>query len=214
MELLHDHILKHDRTATVEVIKAWPKEPGTTIEHRISQRIKTRPWFSSRKVHLLFDNAQDTYWDELLWENFFKDTVQHGSGPLAILFCSYGSPSIRPVEYDIGTPPIIPPTARISLSPFYDHSGFPPIGLLFSQEEFEEAVDRFRGPDSSRIRVDQGLRQKLFEVTMGHAGAVGDLLKKLAQMVSHLLSILNVSQSSNIRNAKNCETEELSSSMT
>ena len=53
-----------------------------------------------------------------------------------------------------------------------------------SREEFEEAVNRFKGPDHSRIRMDQELRQMLFEWTMGHAGAVGDLLYKLPRVVS------------------------------
>jgi hypothetical protein len=193
MELLHDHILKHDRAATVEVIKGWRKEEGTTIRDRMHQRIKTYPSASSNKLYFLFDNAQDTYWDGHLWEYFFKDTVQHGSGPLAVLFCSYGSPSNRPVEYEEGVPPILPPSSRISLTPYYDGSGFPPIGLLFSREEFEEAVDRFRGADNKCICVDQTLRQMLFEWTMGHAGAVGDLLTKLSQTVSpQVYPLLNI----------------------
>jgi len=209
MELLHDRILHHDRAATVEVIKGWAKEDGTTIQDRIHKRIKSYS-AGSGKLFLLFDNAQTTYWDAPLWENFFKDVVQHGSGPLAILFCSYGSPSDRPVEYDEGTPLILPPGSRISLTPHDgpDHSGFPPIGLLFSREEFEEAVDRFRGADGTRIHVEQELRQILFDWTMGHAGAVGDLLVELSRMVSPLVSsILNVPQLSNARNAKNYETE-------
>ena len=214
MELLHDHILNHDRAATVEVIKGWPREDGTTIQDRIHKRIKSYS-ASSGKLYLLFDNAQDTYWDVHLWENFFKDVVQHGSGPLAILFCSYGSPGTKPVEYDEGNPPILPLSSRISLTPSHDDtndSGFPPIGLLFSREEFKEAVDCFRGADVTRIRVEQELRQILFEWTMGHAGAVGDLLTVLSNTVSSLVSsILNVPQLSNSRNAKNYETEGPSS---
>ena len=187
MELFHTHILSQEPEAIVEVVKGWLKEPGTKIEDRIHQRIKTYPPTGPHNHYLLFDNAQDTYWDGFLWENFFKDIVQHGSGPCAILFCSYGSPSVRPVEHNNGTPLVLHDSARISLSPDCidtSDSEFPPIGLLFSRAEFEEAMDRFKGPDRSCIRMDQELRQMLFEWTMGHAGAVGDLLYKLSRVVS------------------------------
>ena len=127
---------------------------------------KHTPPTGSHNHYLLFDNAQDTYWDGFLWENFFKDTVQRGSGTCAILFCSYGSPSTRPVEHDDGIPLVLHDSARISLTPHRidtSDSEFLPIGLLFSREEFEEAVNRFKGPDHSRIRMDQELRQMLFE---------------------------------------------------
>ena len=187
MELLHAHILSQEPSAIVEVIKGWGKQPGTEIEDRIHQRIKTYPFTGPHNHYLLFDNAQDTYWDAFLWENLFKDTVQRGSGPRAILFCSYGSPSTRPVEYDTGNPLHLDDSARISLTPHrVDTSDpeFPPIGLLFSRAEFDEAVDRFKGPDHSCIRMDEELRQTLFEWTMGHAGAVGDFLWKLSRVVS------------------------------
>jgi hypothetical protein len=156
MELLHAHILSQEPGAIIEVIKGWRKQPETEIKDRIRQRIKTYPLTGPHRHYLLFDNAQDTYWDGFLWENFFKDIVQRGSGPRAILFCSYGSPSTRPVDYDNGTPPILDGSARISLTPYSD-SDFPPINLLFSRAEFEEAVDRFKSPDRSRIRMDEEL---------------------------------------------------------
>jgi hypothetical protein len=194
MELTHDHILSNDPEAIVEVIKAWPpKEPGTTIQDRMRQRIKTYPSDNHRNSYLLFDNAQDTYWDGDLWDVFFKDVVQHRSGPRAILFCSYGSPSPRPVEHDNGIPLVIPSNACVSLTPYHDDTsdlGFPPIGLLFSREEFDEAVDRFRGPDGDCILMDGELRQMLFEWTQGHAGAVGDLLRVLSRVVSPIVSLL------------------------
>lgn len=186
MALFHAHILSQEPEAIVEVIKTWPKEPGTKIQDRIHERIETFPLTGPQNHYLLFDNAQDTYWDGDLWENFFKDIVQRGIGPYGILFCSYGSPGRRPVEHDNGTPLVLPDSARISLTPYPDTSDseFPPIGLLFSRKEFDEAVDRFKGPDSNHIRMDQELRQMFFEWTMGHAGAVADFLYKLSRVVS------------------------------
>jgi hypothetical protein len=76
---------------------------------------------------------------------------------------------------------------HVSLTPYPNvtsDSGFSPIGLLFSREELEEAVDCFKAPDGSRIRMGQELRQMLFEWTMGHTGVVGDLLYMLSRVVS------------------------------
>ena len=151
MNLTHDYILEHDPNAIVQVITAWPKEPGTTLTDRIRKKIDTYPLTKEERdkgcnSYLLFNNAQDTYWDGELWDYFFKDIVQCCSGgPCAILFCGYGSPKDQPVEHDNGTPLDLPNIARVSLTPYDTHgSDFLPIGLLFSQDEFYEAVDRFQ----------------------------------------------------------------------
>jgi len=60
----------------------------------------------------------------------------------------------------------------------------PPIGLLFSREEFDEAVNRSPSSDRDFICMDEDLRQTLFEWTMGHADAIRDLLNKLCDVVS------------------------------
>jgi hypothetical protein len=61
MELLHAHILSQDPEAIVEIIKGWPKEPGTKIKDRIVQRIETYPFAGPHNNYLLFDNTQDSY---------------------------------------------------------------------------------------------------------------------------------------------------------
>jgi hypothetical protein len=188
MELLHAHILSKDPTAIVEVIKGWPVETGIEIEDRMIRRIKTFPFDDPCNHYLLFDNAHDTYWDGLLWETLFKDNVQrHRSGPFAILFCSYGSPTTQPVDHETGTPLCLPCDARVSLTPSNTTTlAFSPIGLLFSREEFNEAIERHKDADRTIIRLDQALQDMLFEWTMGHAGAVGDLLFKLTHLVSYI----------------------------
>jgi hypothetical protein len=88
------------------------------------------------------------------------------------LFCFAAiNPTARPVDYDDGTPLVLYGGARMSLTPYRNStsdSEYPPIGLLFSREEFDEAVDRFKRLDRDFIRVDQELQQMLFEWTMGH----------------------------------------------
>jgi hypothetical protein len=61
---------------------------------------------------------------------------------------------------------------------------YPPIGLLFSREEFAEAVNRFPSRDCDFICVDQDFRETIFEWTLGHASAIEHLLNKLCDVVS------------------------------
>jgi hypothetical protein len=188
MRLLHAQILAHDPGAIVEIIEGWRKEPGIEIgsEDLLVKRMKTYPFNSPHNNYLLFENAQETYWDGYLWDTLFKDGVQRGFPPFTILFCSYGNPGLRPVDYDNGTQLVLSSLARASLNPRnrYIYPRYPPIGLLFSREEFDDAVDRFKTPDRNSIFVNQELRQTLFEWTMGHAGAIADLLSMLCQRVS------------------------------
>jgi hypothetical protein len=44
------------------------------------------------KLVILFDEAQDGYWDISLWIDFFK-SLEFGNGPIFILFASYVSDS-------------------------------------------------------------------------------------------------------------------------
>jgi len=116
--------------------------------------------------------------------------VQGRTGPFTVLFCSYGSPHYRPLAYSTGTPLVLGDCARISLRPLNcSHpSPHPPAGLLFTQEEFDEVIHRFKGHDDNVDRLDEGLQEMLFVWTSGHAGAVADLLHMLAFQVGHALT--------------------------
>lgn len=132
MHLLHAHILSQDPGAVIEVITRWEKEPGTEIKDRIAKRMHMYPFDPLRNNYLLFDNAQQTYWDGLLWEIFVKDTIQGGCGVFAVLFCRYGSSTTRPVNDDNGTPLVLDGGARISLTTHHDDASdaeYPQIGL-------------------------------------------------------------------------------------
>ena len=104
-------------------------EPQLDFDKRLREIDPEFPW--QRKPNLafiLFDDGQDTYDDLLLWNSFIKEVCE-GLYPQyrVILFCSYGSPSSRPLEYKIGTSPTLAEAARISLWP-----GQSPIGLLLN----------------------------------------------------------------------------------
>ena len=90
------------------------------------------------------------------------------------MFCSYGSPSSRPVSYDFGTPPILHAAARISLWPVEGGSS---IGLFLQWSEFMEVVSRFERP----LNVHPDLLSMVFDWTVG---AVVELLRLIS--VSHV----------------------------
>jgi hypothetical protein len=127
---------------------------------------------------LLFDDGQDTYSDPYLWNSFIKE-VGDGIYPnyRVIMFCRYGSPSSQPVSYDIGIPPILHAAARISLWPVEGGSS---IGLLLQWSEFLEVVKRFERP----LNVHRDLLSMVFDWTVGHVGAVVELLRLISYTVS------------------------------
>jgi len=177
----------------------WPKRPETDLKERKKKQIKTFPFTDRANTYLLFDNGQNTYWDGELWEYFFKDDiVLRGRGPFVILFCSYGSPTSRPVHYDCGTPLTLVRCARMTLrADTCHHADHGPIGLLLSRPEFEEVIYRFKGPYCVAVCLDDDLRELLFDWTLGHVGAVVDILSELARQASDTLApSYNTSESS------------------
>ena len=131
------------------------------------------------KTYILFDNAQDTYWDTALWESFFKDHQQRRNGYRIILFCSYGSATKRILDYDHGTPFLVRPRARVSLRRTTVAAGCEPVGLLLNREEFDDVVDR-----SPVVLLGPDLQDFIFDSTDGHVGAVISMLEALSSLVS------------------------------
>jgi hypothetical protein len=185
VHLLRHHILSQNPTAIVKIIRTWPKDPGTNVQ-TIHNLCSTDPL----NTYLLFDNAQDSYWDtQELWDGFFKDRVQAKFGPFVVLFCSYGSPFYIPLCYSTGTSLTMEGCARISLQPRdCPNREHRPAGLLFTRDEFDEAVQRYRGPDHNVIYMDKELLDMLFLWTSGHAGAVADFLHLLAHTAGRILA--------------------------
>jgi len=85
-------------------------------------------------------------------------------------------------------------TLRADTCHHVDHG---PIGLLLSRPEFEEVIYRFKGPYCVAVCLDDDLRELLFDWTLGHVGAIVDLLSELARQASDTLAPLyNTSESS------------------
>jgi hypothetical protein len=181
--LLHTYIKKKEPTAVFQIIESWPEENRNDIRSRLQQRIMDFPK-PSTTTYILIDNGQDTYWDILLWEIFFK-SVTSSTNLLyrVIIFCSYGSAGIRPLDYKTGTPLDLTPQARVSLVPNREQDGeFPPIGLLYTREEFNEVIE----VSSCKGKLGEDLQELIFSWTNGYAGAVTAMLDIISTEVSFL----------------------------
>ncbi|KAF8232682.1 hypothetical protein L208DRAFT_1360846 [Tricholoma matsutake] len=175
MNLLHSYIHKKLPSAFVNTQESWPpKESGPSQQQRLRQVDPAFPR-PDGLAFLLFDEGQDSYDDHLLWNGFLKG-VGDGFYPWyhVILFCSYGSPSSRPVPHDIGTPLALCDAARISLWP---REGLEEsIGILFKRSEFDEVVSRFE----RQLSLHPDLLDLIFDWTVGHAGAVVEILRMIS----------------------------------
>ena len=194
MKLLHSYILKHTPSTTfINTASTWPtgpagglESPGLPIQSdsALTERLKQldpfypRPGPEHSLAFLLFDEGQDSYKDHILWNNFFKG-VSDGAYDRyrIIIFCSYGSPSSRPVPRHI-TPLALSNTARISLWP---RAGLgAPVGILLTRSEFDEVVTRFE----RQLNLQPDLQDLIFDWTVGHAGAATSMLRVISYQVS------------------------------
>ncbi len=72
MNLLHAFILKQEPLAFVNSKHSWPGEGSESL---LEERLRLLdPEFPRRdgSAYLFFDEGQDTYVDEILWNKFFK----------------------------------------------------------------------------------------------------------------------------------------------
>ncbi|KAM6499703.1 hypothetical protein JOM56_005211 [Amanita muscaria] len=165
MNLLHAYILQHFPSALVKVQHSWPpRESGPTLEECLQ---KLDPGFPRPNTitFLLFDEGQDSYSDDILWNAFFKEVSYAGSYRQyrVVLFCSYGSPSSRLRSYHIGARD----DARISLR-LREGS----IGILLKRSEFDEVVSLYE----RKLNLHPDLLDLIFDWTVGHVGAVIEML--------------------------------------
>ena len=179
MNLLHIYILEQSPSAFVNTQQSWPpRGSGPSANQHLRQVDPAYPR-SDGLAFLLFDEGQDSYDDHLLWNGFFKgvtDGFYHWYH--VVLFCSYGSPSSCPVPHNIGTPLTLCDAARISLWP---REGLEEsIGILFKHSEFDEVVSL----SECRLHLHPDLLDLIFDWTVGHAGAVVEILRMISYQVS------------------------------
>ena len=180
MDLLHAYILKELPLAFVKSTSTWhQKDEAKQSDSALINRLQEVDPLYPRKcglAFLLFDEGQDSYEDHILWNKFFKGVSDgHYDCYRVILFCSYGSPMSRPVHHRIGQPLDLRDAARISLWP---REGS--IGILLKRSEFDEVVSLFHRP----LNLHPDLLDLIFDWTVGHAGAVIEILTVISYQVS------------------------------
>ena len=183
LNLLAAFILKKDPSSFVKIQHSWPPKGSSPVSSLEQLLQLVDPAFPRHDglAYLLFDEGQDSYSDERLW-NFFLKEVDGGiyaKHYRIVLFCSYGSPSSRPVSYSIGTPLVLRDAARISLWPKEGS-----IGILLTRFEFDEVVSQFRENFGRPLNLHPELQDLIFDWTVGHAGAVIAILQIITYQVS------------------------------
>lgn len=120
---------------------------------------------------LLLDEAQTSYHDMFFWNTFLKG-IHRLSGPYVMLFSSYGNPSQFPLGLDVaGTPAAFAQGQRISLR-WESADNFPAVGLLLSDEEANDVINRSAQGNQDRQIYTDGLKEDLYSFTEGHVGAL------------------------------------------
>jgi hypothetical protein len=128
-------------------------------------------------VVFILDEAQQSYDDSDLWSGIIKTQSGGYAGPRICLFSSYGSPTTGPTNHPPKTTPIyIGPSQRISItaSRFAENGG---VCLFYSQEEFDDVVNRKCSNPVNKFELDSVARGYLYSITNGHPGATDALLR-------------------------------------
>ena len=166
-ELLACYVLQHDPDVDVIWVSGWPVEEVKKFGGAYGYLSRRKRWASDKKTLFIFDDAQMSYKDIQLWNDFFK--TMHGYDKRrAIAFTSYGSPTLR--VYKQGTPLEWSDGQTVTLRPLHHGDGLPPVGLLFSREEFDDLISRHY--PSQLYYFDSSFFDSVFSLTGGHVGAV------------------------------------------
>jgi hypothetical protein len=135
-----------------------------------SSYLRNKGWKKHDETVFIFNDAQMTYWDVQLWNSFFKSI--HDFDCYVIVFASYGSPTSLDVR---NTNMFLPKHQRVTLRRVDYKYGLQPVGVLLMRPEFDDLISKCYPPE--RHPFDIIFLDSVFSLTIGHAGAVSDLLK-------------------------------------
>jgi len=191
MDLLHAHIRRHNPDVFIHVNRSWPPggrpQPGASTQDHL---MAMDPEYSRRTscAFLLMDDAQDSYGDGYLWNQFFKDIIDKESYYRVVVFCSYGSTSSPGESSTKGTPADLARAACMSLWPRVISKGVEANGILLDWDEFKEVAERF----DKELNIHPDLSQRIFDLTVGHVGAACAILQFILNEVCSSFSILSL----------------------
>ncbi|KDQ06792.1 hypothetical protein BOTBODRAFT_181262 [Botryobasidium botryosum FD-172 SS1] len=191
-KLLQVHLLEQRPDALVYVCSSRPAQaPDLHWTDRFRTRL-SRPrgelFPPNKRCYLLFDEAQDSYWDTRLWNEFLKDVQDPSSHIHVIIFCYYGSPSPYPNSLSGVTTLFMQPEARISLQPSVDGD----IGLFFTRAEYyQELLPRF--PHRIPLDLNADFIDAVHRWTSGHVGFIHDVFFYIkTEVSSHALALYSL----------------------
>jgi hypothetical protein len=184
--LLEDHVRTIE--PNLEVYRfAWPLSfPGeewNPFENLLNAFTKLSlrqiEWQTYRRL-LIIDEAQESYKCISLWNDLIKG-LSPRSGPLIVLFSSYGSPSAKPLgRISTPTPIKFSLAQRVSLRRSDQNAN---LALLFSPTEFSDVVVRVCKSYSQHgqaLLLSPELIDYIWELTNGHPAGVRAVLDELA----------------------------------
>ncbi|KAL4937462.1 hypothetical protein BDV06DRAFT_215887 [Aspergillus oleicola] len=195
-ELLRDYYLENNRK--VFLLEYWKPldichghdawtEFSLRLQHRYPGYHSTE-YFASKNV-ILVDEAQGSYADIGFWNTVIKDRRSSLGHDIKIcLFSSYGSPwTGLDSNKVVFTPATFGPRQRVTLTP-QPNERAPKIGLFFTEEEFDQAVDLLTTRQyEEKFDIDVEARRYLFALTDGHPGAVASLVSFIHYIHYHNL---------------------------
>lgn len=176
----------------IHVITGWEeeavKEAGDWNLYLEQQTgIRGDRW-PSNKAYLLFDEAQESYWDQALWTIFFKSIDPLPYCPFVVLFTSYGSPGRGNMGFDqkkhVKTPMTFDAEQIISMRPVkFEYGPANSIGLLLEENEAFDLMDRYTSIfNYHHLHPSADLRRELFWISDGHIGCLTGLLIVLGRV--------------------------------
>lgn len=170
--LLAHYIECHEPMTNVITISTWSYNAADMRSDHWKRYLKDQGWVERNKMVFIFDEAQVTYNDGNLWNDFFKSINQYPCC-CVIVFTSYGNPSTR-ISTKQGISMIIPNQQRVTLCPIQHMDNLPAVGLFFTQMEFDNLVSLlYPSPD---YFFDVSFLNALFNITQGHVGAIIDFI--------------------------------------
>lgn len=186
--LLCNYIVRESPRDRIAWFKGWPEDhnqlneplPIITEDGVTAQSLAalfTRQ--SSGFTWLVFDEAQDSYCDTVLWNYHMKD-VRGGVHPEIRVVCleAFGSPSSRSSRSTtrmFGTPELVTASYIMPLRP----SPESPHALAFTEDEFNSYMDLL-STFNERPVLQNDLKEYIYNTSAGHIGAITALLKMAA----------------------------------
>ncbi|KAG8999525.1 hypothetical protein FRB94_006124 [Tulasnella sp. JGI-2019a] len=157
--LLYHELLERCEGTDSEIymLSQWPKDDPEVERFRRA----VPKWFNGPVRYILFDEAQSSYWDRSLWNDYFKTIMYRGTSIRLVLFCIHDNPSYRPYH-------LLELAARITLR----LTSTSDIGLLLTRPEYNELLKK----SPKRIHFVEDLKDAIYEWTAGHVGAVVSVL--------------------------------------